>query len=183
MNKYVFRSERLGFRNWDEADIGLLQEINSDPMVMEYFPSLLTLEETTDLVRRMQQMYIAHRYCYFAVDHLDSGRFIGFIGLCNQNYPSPFTPCVDIGWRIHKEYWGMGLATEGAYKCLDYAFNSVGLTHVRSIAPVANLKSIRVMEKIGMGYLGTFEHPKLEAFPFLVNCVCYETSHPDNFPE
>jgi RimJ/RimL family protein N-acetyltransferase len=180
LNKYDFCSERLGFRNWRAADIALLHEINSDPIVMEYFPALPALEETTDLVRRMQKMYAGKRYCYFAVDLLDNNRFIGFIGLSDQHYQSPFTPCVDIGWRIHKDYWGMGLATEGAQKCIDYAFNVVGLNQVRSIAPKANLKSIRVMEKIGMEYLGSFKHPKLEAFPLLENCVCYEISYPDN---
>ena len=146
---------------------------------MEYFPTLPTVGETTDFIRRMQDMYAARRYCYFAINHLESGHFIGFIGLCDQVYPSPFTPCVDIGWRIHKEFWGMGLATEGAIKCLDYAFNSVGISHVRSIAPAANLKSIQVMEKIGMEYLGSFEHPKLGAFPSLVICVCYEATDSD----
>ncbi len=150
---------------------------------MEYFPALPTMEDTTALVRRMQQMYADRKYCYFAVDHLETGQFLGFIGLCDQDYPSPFTPCVDIGWRIHKDFWGMGLATEGARKCLDYAFNSLELNQVRAIAPSTNLRSIRVMEKVGMKFLGNFEHPKLYEFPSLVNCVCYETTDHNHFHE
>ncbi len=47
-------------------------------------------------------------YCYFATDELTSGKFIGFIGLMYQNYEADFTPCVDIGWRLAKKYWGKG---------------------------------------------------------------------------
>ncbi len=125
-------------------------------------------------------MYFDRSHCYFAVDHLGSKQFIGFIGLCYQDYPSPFTPCVDIGWRLHRNYWGMGLATEGARKNLDYAFNILGLNQVRAVASEVNLKSIRVMEKIGMKFLGAFEHPSLKEFPLLLNCVCYETHRTEN---
>ncbi len=183
VDTYEFYSERLGFRNWRETDIAKLYEINNDPAVMEYFPTLPTFGETGNFIRRMQDMYAARRYCYFAIDHLDSDRFLGFLGLCDQDYSSPFTPSVDIGWRINKEFWGMGLATEGAQKCLEYAFNVIGLKHVRSIAPKINMKSIRVMEKIGMQCLGSFKHPKLKKFPKLANCVCYETTEIDFFSE
>lgn len=179
MNKYQFCSERLGFRNWLKTDIAPLYEINLDPAVMEYFPALPTLEETKDFVRRMQLMNVAQRYCYFAVDELETSRFIGFIGLSDQDYPSPYTPCVDIGWRLHKDYWGLGYATEGARRCLDYGFTVLELPQIRSIAPVINKKSIRVMEKIGMHPLGYFEHPKLKNFPKLKSCICYEMGAPE----
>ena len=141
---------------------------------MEYFPSRPTLKETGAFVKRMRKIYYDRGHCYFAADHLESGRLIGFIGLCYQEYSSPFTPCVDIGWRLHKDYWGMGLATEGALKNLDYAFNSLGLDRVRAIASEINLKSIRVMQKIGMESIGSFEHPFLKEYPLLRNCLCYE---------
>ncbi len=150
---------------------------------MEYFPSLPTFNETSAFVGRMQDMYNASGYCYFAADHLESGRLLGFIGLCYQEYQSPFTPCVDIGWRLHKDFWGMGLATEGALKNLEYAFNSLGLNRVRAFAPEINLKSIHVMQKIGMQFLGIFEHPYLKEFPLLLNCVCYETTKSDYFTD
>jgi 2-polyprenyl-3-methyl-5-hydroxy-6-metoxy-1,4-benzoquinol methylase len=122
----------------------------------------------------MQKMFSENGYCYFAVDTLEGNDFIGFIGLCQQEYDVEFSPFVDIGWRLDKKYWGKGLATEGAKKCLEYAFNKLDIKSIKSTAPLVNKDSINVMEKIGMKKLLDFEHPKLLENERLVNCVCYE---------
>ena len=83
-----------------------------------------------------------------------SGEFIGFVGLCDQAYESPFTPCTDIGWRLAPEFWGKGYATEGAKRCLEYAFNDLRLDEIKSTAPKVNVPSIRVMEKANMQAVG-----------------------------
>ena len=125
----------------------------------------------------MKLMYIEKGYCYFAVDQLKDESFIGFIGLCYQTYESQFTPSVDIGWRLNKQYWNNGLATEGAKKCLDYAFNMIELESIISTTPIINIKSIRVMEKIGMQKITEFKHPRLKSNEKLENCVCYGITH------
>ncbi|RZK12370.1 MAG: N-acetyltransferase, partial [Flavobacterium sp.] len=117
---YLFTSERLGFRNWIEDDIPKMAEINSDPNVMEFFPSLQSAEQTDLFIRRMQQQFEEKSYCYFAVDVLDTDTFIGFIGLSDKDFESDFTPSVDIGWRLSEKQWKKGYATEGALACLKY---------------------------------------------------------------
>ncbi len=175
MNKqYLFKSARLGFRNWLDSDIPEMTEINSDADVMEFFPEKATLLQTEEFIGRMKKMYSEKGYCYFAADKLDDGSFIGFIGLCEQTYGLPFTPCVDIGWRLNKKFWNQGYAAEGAFRCLEYAFIEIKLKNIKSIAPVINLKSIKVMEKIGMKKYLEFKHPKLAGNKRLENCVCYQ---------
>ncbi|WP_196888636.1 GNAT family N-acetyltransferase [Aureivirga sp. CE67] len=173
-SKYDFHSKRLGFRNWIDSDIKKMVEINSDSEVMRFFPATVTFEQTQNFIQRMQKMYKERNYCYFAVDELETGNFIGFIGLCYQDYEAEFTPCTDIGWRLDKKYWNKGYATEGAKRCLEYAFDVLELEKIISTAPMINKPSIAVMEKIGMQKILEFKHSKLKDFPKIENCVCYE---------
>lgn len=180
-NQYIFKSERLGFRNWNLADIEKLHEINSDKDVMAFFPSIPTKEQTTEFVSRMIKQFETKGYCYFAVDTLNENKFIGFIGLSEQIFEADFTPCVDIGWRIKKEFWNKGFATEGAKKCLVYAKEILKLQHVYAIAPKINVKSEKVMINIGMKKQTEFEHPMLFTMIFLEH-VSYIKLININFP-
>ena len=174
MKNYLFKSDRLGFRNWLSTDIVKLAAINSDKEVMAFFPSTRTLSETESFIKRMQKQYAEKGYCYFAIDKLDNGEFIGFIGLSEQNYEADFTPCIDIGWRLAKSEWNKGFATEGAKKCLDFAFETLQLDKVYAIALVANTKSEQVMKKIGMRKVKFFDHPQLMDNYRLRKCVLYD---------
>ena len=176
-DKYLFTSERLGFRNWIDSDIAKMIDISSDPDVMEFFPAIATKIQTIEFIDRMKLMYIEKGYCYFSVDHLEDESFIVFIGLCYQTYESQFTPSVDIGWRLNKKYWNNRFATEGAKKCLDYGFNTLELNNIISTSPIINIKSIRVMERIGMTKLSEFKHPILKSNEQLEDCVCFEISN------
>lgn len=170
---YLFTSSRLGFRTWIDDDIQPMTLLNSDKEVMEFFPFLPSKKQTIEFIRRMQNQFLEHGFCYFAVDHLATNRFIGFIGFSMQNFDSDFTPCVDIGWRINKNYWGKGLATEGALESIKYANKHLQLNRIYSMASKTNAKSIKVMEKIGMTYIKDFEHPKLRGNPGLKKCVLF----------
>ncbi len=132
---------------------------------MRFFPYLLTPEQTDASFRKMRKHYDDHGMTFFAVDLLETGAFIGFIGLVKTLFESHFTPCVEIGWRLMKEYWGKGLATEGAAACIDFAFNELGLEEIYSFTPLTNLPSERVMQKIGMKRVGTFSHPMIPDHP------------------
>jgi RimJ/RimL family protein N-acetyltransferase len=172
--KYIFTSERLGFRDWSLEDIDKMHEINTDEKVMEFFPSILTKEQTEGQVARMKKHFQDKGFCYFAVDKLENDEFIGFIGLCEQTYEADFTPCVDIGWRIKRSEWNKGLATEGAKKCLDYALNVLKLDNIYAVAPKINVKSERIMQKIGLTKQYEFEHPLLTNDDRLKTCVLYK---------
>lgn len=170
---YIFKSERLGFRNWTENDLTEFGKINADLEVMEHFPKPLTEKETAEFIDRLKKHYTKNGFNYFATEILESGELIGFIGLAFQDYKTDFTPAVDIGWRLKKSAWGKGYATEGAKKCLQFAFNELNLEKIISTCTEKNSKSENVMKKIGMEKIGEFKHPKLKEYPEYEKCICY----------
>jgi len=180
MNTYLFASERLGFRNWKTSDIDLLYQINNNDTVMEFFPSKPSLQNTKDFITRMQDLYAQEKYCYFAVETLETNDFIGFIGFGKQIYEADFNPSTDIGWRLHPNFWGKGYATEGAKACLTYAFKQLNLSKIVSVAPKINLPSIKVMQKINMTKVKDFKHPLLKDYAHLETCVLFEITSSNN---
>lgn len=171
--QYLFKSDRLGFRNWSKDDVREFAKINADLDVMEHFPKPLTVEETSVFIDRLYNHYNKYGYTYFATEILETGELIGFIGLAFQDYPSNFTPAVDIGWRLKKNAWGKGYATEGAKKCLEFGFNELNLNQIIATCTKKNSNSENVMKKIGMTKIGEFNHPKLKEFPQYEECICY----------
>lgn len=173
-SSYLFQSARLGFRVWKATDLTAFAEMNSHPKVMQHFPKPLSKSESKKSMEKQIADFNKHGFCYFAVDELASGQLIGMIGMSTKDFQSSFTPAIDIGWRLSNKFWGKGYATEGAQRCLSFAFEELNLKHIVSIAPLANENSIRVMQKIGMHKLLEFNHPQLTEYKNLVHCVCYE---------
>jgi RimJ/RimL family protein N-acetyltransferase len=173
-SKYVFKSKRLGFRVWTKGDLHEFGEINADKDVMEFYPNPLTIEETEEFIDRLIAHYAKHGYQYFATEVLETHELIGFVGLAFQRYKTEFSPATDIGWRLKKSAWGKGYATEGAERCLEFAFEDLNLKKVFSACSKNNLKSENVMKKIGMEKMGEFNHPKLKKYPELEKCLWYE---------
>ncbi|MCE7991550.1 MAG: GNAT family N-acetyltransferase [Roseivirga sp.] len=171
---YLFQSPRLGFRHWQKNDLAPFAAINADSEVMEFFPSIQSLEQTREAIQRYQQHFEAHGYGWYAVDLLETGTFAGFIGFSKVTMDVSFGPCVEIGWRFAQTYWGKGLATEGAKACLRYGWETLGFTEVYSFTASINKRSARVMEKLGMSYQGNFLHPKLEKDHSLEEHVLYK---------
>ncbi len=175
-NNYIFKSKRLGFRNWLTSDLTAFATINANAAVMEHFPKTLTEKETEQFIQRLQIHYDKHGYNYFATEMLETGELIGFIGLAFQTYQTAFTPATDIGWRLKKTAWGKGYATEGAQQCLHYAFHHLKLEKVISTCTINNTRSENVMKKIGMTKMGYFNHPNLKDYPAYEQCVWYKIS-------
>lgn len=148
--------------------------INADPKVMEFFPDVQSQHHTDAFVDRMMAHFEEHGYCYMAVETLEDGEFIGFIGLANQDFESDFTPCVDIGWRLAQSTWGKGYATEGARRCLEFGFEEMKLENIKAICPEINERSEAVMQKIGMTKTKSFLHPLLSELKTLESCLLYE---------
>ncbi|SDL70451.1 Protein N-acetyltransferase, RimJ/RimL family [Salinimicrobium catena] len=173
-HNYLFTSQRLGFRSWTHDDLDQFAAMNADEEVMKHFPKPLSREESAEFLDRLFKHYAKHGYCYFAAEVLESREFIGFIGLAFQSYAAPFTPATDIGWRLKRSAWGKGYATEGAKRCLQFAFEDLQLEKVISTCPKQNHRSELVMQKIGMKKASEFDHPKLQDSPELQKCVVYE---------
>ncbi len=174
----MISTSRLHLRPWRDGDLPAMAAINADPRVMAFFPSVQTEKQTEEFIGRQQQQQQGRGYCYFAAEQRASGTLIGFIGIAYQDYVAPFTPCVDIGWRLHPDFWGQGYATEGAAACLDFAFTACQLTEVLAVAVRANQPSIKVMQRLGMAYRTSFQHPALKAYPALAECVVYGIQRP-----
>ncbi|HVI48083.1 MAG TPA: GNAT family N-acetyltransferase [Chitinophaga sp.] len=159
---YLFRSERLGFRHWQDDDVAVFTEMNRNPDVMEYFPKMLTPEETAGMVERIHTHFREHGYGLYAVDILATEEFIGYIGFTHPRFHAFFTPCIEIGWRLKKSVWGQGYATEGAIRCLQFGFHELQFAEVYSFTAVINHRSENVMKKAGMEKVDAFEHPAIE---------------------
>ncbi len=141
---------------------------------MEHFPSVLSRTEVEDLLKRLKIHHSKHGFTYFAIEILESGDFIGMIGLAFQEYQSEFTPAIDVGWRLKKAAWGQGYATEGAKRCLEYGLKELQIDKIIAVCTIANDKSESVMKKIGMTKMGRFKHPELVNYPELEEHICYE---------
>lgn len=178
MQQEMFRSERLIFRTWSDQDVPAFAAINADRQVMRYFPAPLSVEETRAMITRLQEHQAEHGYCFWACEQRSDRQLIGMIGLSRPKMETAFTPCVEIGWRLHPSFWGKGLATEGAQACLDHGWNVLGLDEIVSFTAGINVPSIRVMERIGMVADGTFVHPKIPADHRLQPHVLYRIQKP-----
>jgi RimJ/RimL family protein N-acetyltransferase len=174
----ILITERLILRHWRKSDRELFARLNADPRVMEFMPHALSKEDSDALSDRIEEHFREHGFGLFAVELRRGGSFIGFVGLNVPSFDAPFTPCVEIGWRLAAEYWGQGLATEGAHAIVRYGFETLGLDRLVSFTAPTNARSRRVMEKIGMTHdpADDFDHPRLPAGHPLRPQVLYRLS-------
>jgi RimJ/RimL family protein N-acetyltransferase len=167
---------RLWMRRWRPEDIEPFAAMNADPAVMEHFPATLSHQETAGLVSRAEEHFEKHGYGPWAVEVRGQAPFIGYIGLAVPAFEAPFMPCVEIGWRLARPWWGQGLATEGARAVLAYGFENLDLPEIVSFTVPGNVRSRRVMEKLGLRYAEDFEHPRMEPGSPLRRHVLYRLS-------
>ena len=174
----TLRTERLLLRDWTAADRIPFARMNADPRVMEFLGRPLAREESDRLADRIEFHFRERGFGLCAVELLENGQFIGFIGLTVPAFEAAFTPCVEIGWRLAAPYWSRGLATEGAREIVGYAFDELKLPELVSITAVGNARSRRVMEKLGMTREPSddFDHPNLPAGHALQRHVLYRLS-------
>lgn len=172
------RTERLILRGWRPADIEPFAALNADPGVMEHFPSTLTRAESEALVANIRAHFDQRGFGLWVVEVPGVVDFAGFVGLNVPPFEAPFTPCVEIGWRLARSAWGRGYATEGAAAALDFAFADLGLDEVVSFTVTANERSRRVMERLGMhrSPADDFDHPRLPAGHPLRRHVLYRVT-------
>jgi ribosomal-protein-alanine N-acetyltransferase len=126
-------------------------------------PELLTAEESDQAIARIEQHFDRHGFSLYAAELIETKAFIGFIGISIPMFDAPFMPAIEIGWRLAYDYWGRGLATEGARAVVRHAFETLRIPSLVSFTVPANLRSRRVMEKIGMVHdpAGDFDHSRL----------------------
>jgi len=156
-------TERLILRRWMTADSEPYAKLNSDPAVMEFLLKPLSREESDAMIGRMEAHFGEHGFGPWAVEVKATGELAGFTGLTRVAFETHFTPCVEVGWRLARAFWGKGFATEAARAALAFGFESAGLKEIVSFTVPANGRSIAVMERLGMKRdpQEDFDHPKV----------------------
>jgi RimJ/RimL family protein N-acetyltransferase len=165
----------LILRQWREEDLPAFAEMNADGRVMEFMPTALSRDESDRLAGRIERSFAERGFGLRAVEVPGVAPFIGFVGLSVPAFEAPFTPCVEVGWRLAAGYWGRGYATEAAAAALDDGFTRLALEEIVSFTTPANVRSRRVMERLGMmrSLAEDFDHPHLREGHALRRHVLY----------
>ena len=170
----MIETERLVLRQWREQDRAPFASMNADPEVMQYFPAIKNREQSDQNIDAFRDSLDQNGWGFWAAELRRSGEFIGFIGLKSQQTELPLSPCIEVGWRLRKQYWRQGYASEGALASLQFAFEQIAADQIVSVTPVLNLPSIGVMRKIGMiDAEQNFDHPAVASGHRLSEHVLY----------
>lgn len=175
----TLRTERLTLRPWRDSDRAPFAALNADPAVMEHFPAPLSREESDTLADRISASLAAKGWGLWAVETPDQD-FVGFVGLSEPSFEAPFTPCVEVGWRLARAAWRKGYATEAARAAVDFGFTQLGLAEIVSFTTVSNGPSQRVMQRLGMTHdpAEDFTHPNIAHEDPMSRCVLYRLAAP-----
>ena len=181
----IVTTERLILRHWHDSDRQPFAAMNADARVMEFFPNVLSREESDALVARIENHFEKYGYGLCAAELRQTRAFLGLIGLNVPTFETQFTPCIEIGWRLAPDCWGQGLASEGARAIVQYAFETASLDQIVSFTVPANVRSRRVMEKLGMTRDPgeDFDHPLLPTGHPLRRHVLYRLRRSDWNPQ
>ena len=174
------RTERLRLRQWTERDREPFARLNADARVMEYFPAPLSTLESDALAGTIESHIEQNGWGLWAVEIPGVTSFAGFTGLSRPRFEAHFTPCVEVGWRLDRAFWGRGYATEGALAALRFGFETLGLDEMVSFTTASNTASRRVMERIGMTHdpVDDFDYPGWPVGHNLRRHVLYRKRNP-----
>lgn len=175
---HELRTERLLLRRWRDGDLEPFAALNADPRVTEFLGGPVSRVDSDAIAARIAAHFATHGYGLWAVEVPGELPFAGFVGLAVPAFEAPFTPCVEVGWRLAAACWGRGYASEAARAALAFGFASLGLREIVSFTAVANARSRRVMERLGMTYdpADDFDHPALPAGHPLRRHVLYRAA-------
>lgn len=156
-------TERLVLRPWREADRAPFAALCADPRVMRFLGRPLTREASDALVDRFAAQFAERGFGPWAVEAPGVAELVGCVGLSVPRFDAPFTPCVELVWRLAAAHWGRGYATEAARAALRFGFETAGLAEVVSFTTRDNHASRAVMERLGMARdpREDFDHPAL----------------------
>ncbi len=141
-------TNRLIIRSLRESDTPEYAAIVSDPEVTRFLGDGLpyTYEQATEYLYACFNSEVKEGFTRYAVVLRETRELIGFCGF------KRLSDCVDFGWRYAKRAWGKGYATEAAAAVLDYGIKTLKLDDIVAEAVIENIRSIRVIEKIGMQF-------------------------------
>lgn len=176
----ILFSERLTLRPLSDDDLASFAALNADPEVMQFLPGVLSRAESDALAARIREAFDRQGYGLWALDGPGGMPVAGFVGLMHTRFEAAFTPAVEVGWRLAREHWGKGYASEAARASVRAGFVHLGLDEVVSFTAAQNQRSRRVMEKLGMRRdpSDDFDHPALPEGHPLRRHVLYRLHRP-----
>lgn len=174
----TIRTERLLMRRWRESDREPFAALNADPETMKFFPETLDRAASDALVDRFEARFDRVGYGLWALEVSETGEFIGFTGLNPMPDGVPGAGGVEVGWRLARQAWHHGYATEAARTALEVAFDGVGLGEIWSMTAVLNEPSAAVMRRLGLTEVARFLHPNVPTGHPLQPHVAYHLSRP-----
>lgn len=159
------RSPRTLLRAWKDSDLPAWVAMNADPAVRRYFPTLHTEEQALAEAARIRANMAQRGWGVWALQIPGELEFAGFVGLHVPAFDAPFIPAVEMGWRLRREAWGRGWASEAAATAAAFGFDVLGLQELVSYTVPHNEPSRRVMQRIGMSHdvADDFDHPGLDS--------------------
>ncbi|MCL2896736.1 GNAT family N-acetyltransferase [Brenneria tiliae] len=171
-------SPRLILRQWQQVDRGAFAAICADPQAMEFLLPLPTVDDSNGWIDRQIAHQSTHGFCFWALEDKTTGDFIGTAGLVRIGYDAHFTPAVEIGWRIARKFWGKGYAPEAARAALAFGFRQLKLDEIVATTVAANVKSRRIMAKLGMTHdaADDFDYPRVPDGHPLKSVMLYRLS-------
>lgn len=175
----IIESDRLILRNWRDEDRPIMHRLNSDEVVMEYFPFRRNRIESNLMMETVRNKITAKGYGWTAIELKQTNEVIGFAGISDFTADVSFAPAIEIGWRFLPEFWGNGYATEAARAWLYHAFTNLGIEKIVSFAVADNIGSTAVMARLGMQHYPNmdFDHPSVsDDYPSLKRHVLYSIS-------
>jgi ribosomal-protein-alanine N-acetyltransferase len=174
------RTARLLLRPWQDDDVAAFAALSADPAVMEFLGPLSKPGEAEAWAGRARDHWREHGFGQWVVEIPGEARFIGVVGLRCIAYEAHFIPAVEVAWRLARAHWGRGFAVEAARAALDYGFGGLGLDEIVAVTTPTNIRSRRVMERIGMTRRpeDDFDHPNAPEGP-LKRCVLYRLRRAD----
>jgi RimJ/RimL family protein N-acetyltransferase len=145
---------------------------------MVYFPSTLDRAGSDALVDRIEQRFEEQGFGLWALEISETGQFIGFTGLNPMPPDVPGAGGMEVGWRLARQAWHHGYATEAARAAVGVAFEGARLTELWSMTAVLNEPSQAVMRRLGMTEVARFEHPRVPAGHRIQPHVTYHLDRP-----
>ncbi len=159
----VLRTSRLLLRRWRESDRGPFAEMNADPEVARFLPAPLSRPGSDAYADKIEDHWARFGHGLWVLELGGDAPFVGFVGLTRPAFEAPFSPCVEVSWRLAKPFWGKGYATEATREALRHGFQDLKLDEVVSFTVPGNEPSRRLMKRLGMTRAASedFAHPLL----------------------
>jgi RimJ/RimL family protein N-acetyltransferase len=148
-------------RRWRPADREPFAEMNADPEVMRFFPSTMERAQSDAFVDLIEQRFETLGFGLWALELTETGEFLGYTGLNPMPDGVPGAGEMELGYRLKRDAWGHGYATEAAHATVATAFERIELDEIWSMTAVLNTPSQAVMRRAGLTLYGYFEHPRI----------------------